>query len=537
MTLDRLATGLRPYLLLTLLALGLYLPTLGSLPPMDRDESRFAQATAQMLESGDFVRIRFQDTARNKKPAGIHWLQAASVAALSTPEARDIRAYRVPSALGAWAAVLLTFGIGARLFDRRVALLGAAALATSLMLFVEAHLAKTDAVLLACVLAAQLALARLYIGSREAAGAAPGAGWAVLFWVAQGLAFLVKGPIAPMVGGLTIAALLVVERRAGWLRGLRVGWGLPLMLLIVLPWFILAGQAFVADAVGKDLLPKLLAGQESHGAPPGYYLLLVTVFLFPASLFVWPALATVWRGWRDPGVRFALAWLLPAWVLFELVPTKLPHYVLPLYPALALLVARAVLAGDFSRWITRGGVVLWSVVPLTLGGAALVAPFIYGEGFDPWGLAVLAVALATLVLAAGPAWRGDTLDALRNALLGGAVLASLVVGVSLPRLAAFDAAPAIAAHLPDGHRPLAAAGYHEPSLVFLAGTDTRLVDGATAAAHLTSGAGPALVNDRERAAFAAALDAPRTPDFEKRIFNYSRGRWETLALFATGGGR
>ncbi len=534
-TLDRLAAGWRPHLLLTLLALALYLPTLGALPPMDRDETRFAQATAQMLESGDYVRIRFQDTARNKKPAGIHWLQAASVDLLSSPEARAIWAYRVPSALGAWIAVLLTFAVGARLFDRRAALLGALSLGGCLMLFVEAHLAKTDAVLLACVLAAQLALARLYMADRD--GTPAGRGWAALFWIAQGLAFLVKGPIALMVSGLTVAALALADRRLGWLSGLRVRWGLPLMLLIVLPWFVLAGQAFVADAVGKDLLPKLMAGQESHGAPPGYYLLLMTVFLFPASLFAWPALATAWKGWRDPGTRFVLAWLVPAWIVFELVPTKLPHYVLPLYPALALLTARAVLSDGLPRWATRAGIVLWSAVPLALGGAALALPFVYGDGFDPLSVIPFGLAMATLWLAGRPAWRGATLPGLRNALLGGAVLTSAVVALTLPRLDALDAAPAVTARLPHGHAPLAAAGYPEPSLVFLAGTRTRLVDGAAAAAHLEAGAGPALVNDRERAAFDAALTAPRAPAFEKRIFNYSRGRWETLALFATDGGR
>ena len=77
------------------------LPGLVALPPLDRDESRFAQATAQMLETGDFVNIRYQDAARDKKPVGIHWLQAASVAATSSAEARAIFAYRLPSLLGA----------------------------------------------------------------------------------------------------------------------------------------------------------------------------------------------------------------------------------------------------------------------------------------------------------------------------------------------------------------------------------------------------------------------------------------------------
>src|SRR5215469_3204187 len=99
------------YALLFLLCLALYAPGLAAIPPVDRDEARFAQATRQMLETGDFVRIRFQDEARNKKPIGIYWLQAAAVAAFSSAENPAIWPYRLPSALAASAAVLLTFWV------------------------------------------------------------------------------------------------------------------------------------------------------------------------------------------------------------------------------------------------------------------------------------------------------------------------------------------------------------------------------------------------------------------------------------------
>src|SRR5258706_13370939 len=92
--------GWRPYLLLGLLCFCLYAPGLAVVPVLDRDEARFAQATRQMLETGDFLNIRFQDEARNKKPAGIYWLQAAAVSALSTPRSATIWPYRVPSLVG-----------------------------------------------------------------------------------------------------------------------------------------------------------------------------------------------------------------------------------------------------------------------------------------------------------------------------------------------------------------------------------------------------------------------------------------------------
>src|SRR5437763_15926536 len=101
--------GWRPYALLTAACLFLYLPGIASIPPLDRDEARFAQATRQMLETGDFLRIRFQGETRNKKPAGIYWLQAVSVAAFSTPESNAIWPYRLPSVVGALIAALLVF--------------------------------------------------------------------------------------------------------------------------------------------------------------------------------------------------------------------------------------------------------------------------------------------------------------------------------------------------------------------------------------------------------------------------------------------
>src|SRR5713226_9591531 len=109
--------GVRPYALLVGLCLFLYLPGISAIPPLDRDEARFAQATRQMLETGDFLRIRFQDEARNKKPAGIYWLQAVSVSAFSTPAATAIWPYRLPSLVAGMTAVLLIFGFGTALFD------------------------------------------------------------------------------------------------------------------------------------------------------------------------------------------------------------------------------------------------------------------------------------------------------------------------------------------------------------------------------------------------------------------------------------
>ena len=132
-----------------LAALLAFLPGFFQIPPTDRDEARFAQATKQMLETGEYVDIRFQDEVRYKKPVGIYWLQAAVVKtaeALGVPNARQkIWLYRIPSLIGAVGAVLLTYWTALAFVSRRAALLAGLMMATSILLGVEARLAKTDA--------------------------------------------------------------------------------------------------------------------------------------------------------------------------------------------------------------------------------------------------------------------------------------------------------------------------------------------------------------------------------------------------------
>jgi 4-amino-4-deoxy-L-arabinose transferase-like glycosyltransferase len=102
---------------LAILSLLVFLPGFFSLPAMDRDESRFAQASKQMVETGDFLDIRFQETPRHKKPIGIYWLQSASAMVFDTQETAQIWAYRLPSLFAAIASVLLTWGLGGSCLD------------------------------------------------------------------------------------------------------------------------------------------------------------------------------------------------------------------------------------------------------------------------------------------------------------------------------------------------------------------------------------------------------------------------------------
>jgi 4-amino-4-deoxy-L-arabinose transferase-like glycosyltransferase len=543
---ERAIIGWRPYALLGLLCVGLYLPGLVSLPVTDRDEARFAQATRQMLETRDFVAIRFQDEARNKKPAGIYWLQAASVALFSNAESNAIWPYRLPSLLGATAASLMTFGMGARIVGRKAAFLGAAVLASSLGLGIEAHLAKTDAVLLGCVSAAQLALARIYLDAKT--GLRAPLSVALMFWAALAIGILVKGPVAPLLAVLTVIALCVSERRASWLRDLRPISGAVLLAIIVLPWLFAISSAtrgtFLSDSLGHDFLGKLIGAQESHGAPPLFYLALLMISFWPGILFLGPAIAWAWRQRRADAERFLIAWSVPFWIVLELVPTKLPNYLLPVYPALALVIGRALIAASeqtFVSWRLLGRiiVVLWALASLGLAAALALVPLRYGPGAIAGGAVAALVVLYLGQRVLRQAWR-DFVPSLATRV---SVMSLLVLALGFEFVApALDAlwlsrtaAALVAGAGSSRDLPVAAAGDAEPSLVFLLGTKTKLVSAEGAAAYLAATPGArALVETRSDSEFRAALAARHlAPEALGTVsgLNYSNGHGMRLTLY------
>ncbi len=195
------------------------LPGFFAIPPTDRDESRFAQATKQMLESGDLIDIRFQETTRYKKPVGIYWLQATVV---KTAQALGVRnattsiwLYRIPSLVGAIGAVLLTYWAALAFLSRRAAVLAALMMATCLLLSIEGRIAKTDASLLLTAVAVMGAMARAYLPEQRSQLEGRSA-WVVpaIFWTALAGSVLLKGPVIPLIVFLTVVTLAVADRFA-----------------------------------------------------------------------------------------------------------------------------------------------------------------------------------------------------------------------------------------------------------------------------------------------------------------------------------
>ncbi|MEK9611764.1 MAG: glycosyltransferase family 39 protein [Alphaproteobacteria bacterium] len=523
-----------------------------TVPPMDRDESRFAQASKQMLASGDYVTARFQDELRAKKPAGIYWLQSAAAGLFG---ADDIAAYRLPSLLAFLAAIWGTYHLASHLYRKPRALLAAAVLGASLLAFAEAHLAKTDTVLMALCLAQQMALMRIYLAV-QLGRAPPERSW-LWFWVFMGAAIMIKGPIAPLLGLVTIAALCLWDRSYRWLEQLHFARGLLVLAALTLPWAILVtlatDGAFLDIAVRDDFLAKVKAGQESHGAPIGTYMVLLGLLIWPGCILLPRAVAQVPTLLAHAQSRFLIAWIVPFWLLIELIPTKLPHYPLPVFPALAVLLVCAVevpLPGDpksgklrykFQRYLALAGEYAMLAIAGVLAAVVLWAAITHGgqTGGRAFSFAMISLALLAVVLWQGILWhRGGGIRPVAITLLVGVLFNFSLISGLLPSLSRLHVSTAIdqaITSLKLNPPAIAAAGFHEPSLVFLRGSDVLLLNGPEAALFLAEAPGGlAIVENRQREAFlamAGQLGEELLPPYQISGFNVSKGNDVLIFLY------
>ena len=517
-----------------------------NLAPIDRDEARFSQASRQMIQTGDFITIKFQDEYRAKKPAGIYWLQSTSASLFGIDE---IANYRLPSLAGYLAAFCLMIVLAQMMnltgWGGLAPVIAGLLLASSFIVFAEAHLAKTDAVLLALILWQQLALWDIYRRRFDGqAGAAVNQ-----FWIALAAGVMVKGPISPLVAIGTIILLCCFDRQILLLRYMRLMRGLLISALIIAPWAVsvqIATQgAFLDIAIKVDFLAKVQSGQESHGAPIGTYLVLLPLLAFPASLFM-SRLALLGRDIyrRDKG-RFAIAWLVSYWVMIELTPTKLPHYILPALPALWLLVVMCfTMPESASKWRQYLGYGLSAIAALSGFGLALFLGYgalrFGGTGAgEAFFLSLFVILLTAALLYGFWHWMRNPQSGLMALilLLGGFIHMVIIGGViaSSDRLHISTRLAAEIEALKGKPAVIAAAGYHEPSMVFLLGRDTLLIS-ETEAALLLAEADDALaiIEGRKRAKFqevARELNLEVKQVAELSGFNISKGRDVRLYLY------
>lgn len=537
----------RPLAALLLICVLAWLPGFFTLPPLDRDESRFAQATKQMLESGDFININLGNGPRYEKPAGIYWLQAASTAIFGSGVRNQIWTYRVPSLLGALTAVAATFFLVRLFAGVEAAFTAGLLLGMSVLMMSEAKIAKTDAALVGCITVAQAILMRVYLSARTPATVAPPKRRLLMLgWAAFAFGVLIKGPVIVLVCGASIISCSLADRDWRWLSGLHALAGLGLAVLIIAPWAvaigIVSGGQFYQTSLGGDFTTKLIGEQETHGGPYGYYALIAHLTFWPGSLALLPGIVLAVARWREPAVRYLLLWAVTSWLMFEMTPTKLPHYVLPAYPAIAALCA---------LWLTERApptrtmriaaavsFTLFAIVGVALGGFVAWAPIQYGNGgtIALYLAAMLGItaALAALV----PLLHGRRLAAAGMACVSAAVLYYAAGLLSVPRLDQLWLSPrladTVARHTMPGDPPVVTAGYSEPSISFLLGTRTALETGAGAALIAGKTGGLALVDSGEADNFLkliAEAGGKAEPLDEISGLNYSRGRLARITLY------
>ncbi|HYV56596.1 MAG TPA: glycosyltransferase family 39 protein [Candidatus Nitrosopolaris sp.] len=336
---------MRASLLLAALYLALALHGLGGADIIGDDEAREA-GIVQEIVAGHVLWPRFNGELLPDKPLLFHWLAALPCAVAGFSEA----SVRLPSAVAGAALIGWTAHFGAELFGQPTGLVAAAVLATMPALFARARVARPDVLL---VLLLGMALGFAFRWWRDGTRRSATVALALL-----GAATLAKGPVAPVLFGVTLGGFLVWQREWRGLRALFTGPGIAAFLLLGLGWYAIAlggwGTLFVREhLVGRYL--RNLAGGLVRGAPysprPLSYHLLFYVEHLPAIALPWTPVTAValWQAWRrdglhDPRWRFLLCWVLAPVIVFTPAEWKLRHYLLPALPALALVTAPALLA-------------------------------------------------------------------------------------------------------------------------------------------------------------------------------------------------
>ncbi len=334
-------------ILLTFLSLIINFSTINNYPVLDRDEARYAQSTKQMLETGNYKSIKFQNSLRSKKPVGIYWLQAITVNILShqiferdsSMKYNKIWKYRLVSSLFSFLSCLALFLIGSKVFGKNRAFYASIILNCTLLFIIEAHIAKTDSVLLSFSIISMVLLCGYYKGIFIKKYDP----YFFLLWICIGFSLLIKGPVLAFMIILFIAFIVCFKRKIIWTLNTNPLAGFLILIIMIMPWFLSISfteqSSFINQGLKEDLLNKIIAVQEGHGAFFGAHTISILLLFFPMSLILLQSILWIIKESKSDDNFLLLAWVLPNLFILELIPTKLPHYSLPLYPALALLSA------------------------------------------------------------------------------------------------------------------------------------------------------------------------------------------------------
>ena len=459
-----------PLLLLALCAL-LFFLGLGTLGLTDRDEGSNAEAAREMVASGDWITPTLNGAPRFAKPILIYWLISGSYLAFGLSEFSA----RLPSALFGTLLVLMQYAFATRMFGPTVGLRAALMLLLNIEVLALGRMVLTDMVL---VFFTTLSIFCFFLAASPPDGEGRAKRWYWGFYIGMALATLTKGPVGVLVPLLAVIPYLLLTGR--WrevARECRLLPGTAVFLLIAAPWYaaiVLLHGAGYAESARGDTLTRFFSVIGGHGGTILFYIPILLLGFFPWSGFLPAALVQALRDSRTThpsplegegeggGVSseetiqrhlqiLCAVWVLGVFIFFTLSSTRLPHYIAPLFPAAALLVAaswdrslsaQGGRAGAVSFWLTLG---VGCVLGLAFVGldwayerfnAQIAQEFPAAGQVDP-GWAPMAIGFLILAgmglfgYAALTAGRAGLSFGIASGLMG--VIALLIITVALPR--------------------------------------------------------------------------------------------------------
>jgi 4-amino-4-deoxy-L-arabinose transferase-like glycosyltransferase len=464
-------------ILIALAITGMYMFAATRSTLWDRDETYYARVAVEMVESGNYLVPTFNDEPWLEKPVLLYWLMSVPIRLFGPTE----YACRFFSAIGTGLTCLLTFVLARKLVDARAALWAMVILCSTSMVLRVGGSATSDPVVLPFMVGALA----VFVYALDAPTGAP---HIILMGIALGLGVLAKGPVGLLPIPVIVAWLWLCRRTKpiSWRAIWPIGAALAVASLIALAWAVPANVAtkgeFYRVFVEEHVIDRMLRPMQGHGhrfwVSLPYYFPVVILDLFPWTLYL-PGTISAVLGSRVGGRRgraVLLGWTVPIFVLVSLAATKLPHYLLFIWPALAVAVAGTIVAAQKGTlnardriWLRRG---VWLFGPLAAVGALVLAVgpwFLYVPGLRWPGLACGAGGAAMAAIAIRYQ-RADRPMASAKILLAGMFVFQipLLLGV-LPAIEQMKLAPRLAQAVNKTTArevPVAACGYLEPSLHF-----------------------------------------------------------------------
>jgi 4-amino-4-deoxy-L-arabinose transferase-like glycosyltransferase len=395
----------RSQILAVLLALALvWFGTLDYRKLVKPDEGRYAEIAREMVVSGNWVTPRLNDIKYFEKPPLQYWMTAAAYETFGVSEWTA----RLWTALTGFLGILLAWYSGRRLFGPTAGMLAAATLASSLLYLAMGHINTLDMGLAFFLELAVFGFIFAQEGNRR---------WMLVAWIALALAVLSKGIVALVLSGATLVLYSVLTRDWSPSRRLDIARGLPLFLLIAAPWFVevsLANPEFPHFFFIHEHFERFLTTVHRRVEPAWFFIPILLLGALPWTTLALAALAQAWPRRAMPEFqarRFLLLWCIVVFGFFSASGSKLPSYILPLFPALALLlgdslhrISRRALLGHLVA-VAAIALACLMLTPYMLTRVDEITPLDMVEPYYHWLVASAVIWLAGTLAAMALTWR------------------------------------------------------------------------------------------------------------------------------------